>query len=206
MRCLLCLFALAACGLLGQRHTATVSVDFRNFTFPFPADEELEMAVPGDVTWMDLKPRRTVTLVNGRWDFDKDDPSSGPSVTLSQVHYGYLTMSGHLDAVVVLTYHTGGTAHWSYVYAYGLGTGTPKLLGWLQTGARAASGFRALFVSNGEFTLDVNDPEEWLADCCSAGFIRTTFQWKRGQFVPLGPAMFGRVDRDLKPHRGRTER
>jgi hypothetical protein len=45
----------------------------------------------------------------------------------------------------------------------------------MQTGDRAASGFRALFVSNGEFTLDVYDPEEQLADCCSRGFIRTTF-------------------------------
>ena len=160
-----------------------------------------DVSGPSGGNWMNPEVKTTITLVNGRCDFDKEDPSHGPSVTLAEVHYGYLTMSGQLDAMVVLTYHTGGSANWNYLYAFSLASGSPRLLGWFQTGDRASYGLYRLIVSNGEFILDVLDPGEREADCCSAGFIRTRYEWRNGMFVAGGPPRFGRVEKEPKPKR-----
>jgi len=136
----------------------------------------------------------TVTLVNGRYDFDTSNPSGSPSVILNEVRYGNLTMSGQLDAVVVLSYHTGGTAYWHYVYAFSTASGNPKFLGWVQMGSRANFGLYHVRVANGEFIFDLFDPTKREADCCSTGFVRTTYLWKDGKFTQAGPQEFGRVD------------
>lgn len=183
--------------LNSQQRPEVRTIDFRNFTFPFPPNPGSR--VPDDVRWMETDVRTTVTLVNGRRDFSRSEPSRGPSVVLGQVYYGYLTMSGQLDALVVLSYHTGGTAHWNYVYAYSMASGNPRLLGWFQTGDRAHSGLYRLRVNNGGFTLDVFDPEKQEADCCSAGFVRTKYLWRNGKFVPGGLPEFGRVEDEPKP-------
>ena len=145
------MLVLGAHALSSQQRSEVRNIDFRNFTFPFPPNAA--PGVPTDVTWMETSVKTTVTLVNGRHDFDRQDPSRGPSISLADVHYGYLTMSGELDAMVVLTYHTGGSANWSYVYAFSLASGNPRLLGWFQTGDRTYSGLYRLTVTNGEFTL-----------------------------------------------------
>ena len=176
----------------------TENIDFRNFTYPFPTEDSL-LSISGEVKWMDRANKNTITLVNGRWDSNKEDPPMWPCVTLSEVRYGYLTMSGQLDAMVVLNYHTGGSANWAYIYAYILKSGRPRLLGWMQTGDRAAHGLRALMVSNGQFTLDVYDPAKMQVDCCSAGFIRTTYLWRQGKFVRNGAPLYGEVEGDPRP-------
>jgi hypothetical protein len=101
--------------------------------------------------------------------------------------------------MIVIQYHTGGSANWSYIYAYSLKSDKPRLLGWMQSGDRAASGLRALMISNGQFTLDVNDLSERRADCCSAGFVRTTYEWRGGKFVLQGPPKYGSVGSDPRP-------
>jgi hypothetical protein len=112
---------------------------------------------------------------------------------------GDLTMGNQLDALVVLNYHTGGTAWWSYLYAFSLASERPRLLGWLQTGSRADSGLYHLFVNNGGFTIDVFDPDKRTGDCCSAGFMRTSYEWKDGKFIQAGPRRYGRVEKDPTP-------
>ena len=89
--------------------------------------------------------------------------------------------------MVALSYHTGGTAYWHYVYAFSLASGNPKLLGWFQMGSRADFGLYRIMVTNGEFTLDLFDPEKREGDCCSAGFVRTRYLWKSGKFTQAGP-------------------
>lgn len=138
--------------------------------------------------------KATVKLVNGRHDFDQSDPSQGPSLILDRVQYGYLTSSKQLDAVVVLGYHTGGTAYWYYVYAVNLESNPPKLIGWLRAGSRADSGLYRIQVSNRRLTLDLYDPERKVADCCSEGFVRTTYDYIDGRFVQSGPQTFGNVE------------
>ena len=189
--------AIGAHALSSQQRPEVRNIDFRNFTFPFPLKTDHRES--GEVGWMETDVKSTVTLVNGRRDLDKNHPSRGPSVTLAQVHYGYLTMNRQLDAMVVLGYHSGGSAQWNYVYAFSLASGNPKLLGWFQTGDRAYGGLCRLIVTSGEFIVDLFDPEERQADCCSAGFVRTTYLWQNGKFMPAGPTEFGRVEENPKP-------
>ena len=194
---LIFVLALGVGTLYSQPRPEVRNIDFRNFTFPFPEADFL--TAPGSITWMETNVKTSVTLVNGRHDFDTNGPSRGPSVTLDEVRYGYLTMSGQLDAMVVLSYHTGGTAYWQYVYAFSLASGNPKLLGWFQTGSRAAFGLYRLMVTNGEFSVALFDPEKREGDCCSTGFVRTRYLWKSGKFTQAGPPEFGRVEDSPKP-------
>jgi hypothetical protein len=114
VRRLIFVLALGANALYSQHRREACNIDFRNFTFPFPPTAFL--GVPDGMKWM-ANVTTSVTLVNGRHDFDTNGPSRGTSVILDEVRYGYLTMSGQLDAMVMLSYHTGGTAYWNYVYA-----------------------------------------------------------------------------------------
>jgi len=182
--------------LLTLSSVGAENVDFRNFTYPTPTGK---LFVPGDLKWMTDQPAINVTLVDGSYNFEKKGPAPGPSLTIDEVRYGDLTMSNQLGAVVVLNYHTGGTAWWSYLYAFSLAPERPRLLGWLQTGSRAYSGLYRLFVNNGGFTIDVLDPDKRMGDCCSAGFIRTSYEWRDGKFNQAGPRRYGRVEDDPKP-------
>jgi len=87
----------------------------------------------------------------------------------------------------------------SYVYAFSLAPPSPRLLGWLRTGAGGDSGLYHLFVTNGGFTIDVFDPDKRTGDCCSAGFMRTSYEWKDGKFIQAGPRRYGRVEKDPTP-------
>ena len=98
----------AFAALHGQERTADRSIDFRNFTYPFPTQKFTP--VPDKLAWMSLNVKTTVTLDNGRYDFNPANPSAGASLILDRVLFGYLTSAKQLDAVVVLGYHTGGTA------------------------------------------------------------------------------------------------
>src|SRR5262245_25632844 len=177
---------------LGQQPPADQSFDFRNFTYPFPNQKFIP--VPDKLAWMSLNVKTTVTLVSGRYDFDGANPSAGPSLILDRVLYGYLTSPKQLDAVAVLGYHTGGTAHWAYVYAFSLESNSPKLVGWFRAGSRADSGLYQLEVTNRALIVDLLDPERRVADCCSEGFVRATYDFKNGYFVPRGAQEFGNIE------------
>jgi hypothetical protein len=167
-------------------------IDFRNFVYPFPADDSLP--VPSKLAWMSMSVKTTVKLVNGRYYFDQAEPSRGPSLILDRVQYGYLTSAKQLDAVVVLGYHTGGTAYWNYVYAFSLESNSPKLIGWFRAGSRADFGLYRVEVTNGGLVVDLFDPEHRAADCCSEGFVRTRYKFKNGYFVQTGPLEFGKIE------------
>jgi hypothetical protein len=191
MRRVFGIFALAFVAL-GQQRTADQSLDFRNFTYPFPNQEFIP--VPDKLAWMSLNAKTTVTLVNGRYDFDRANPSAGPSLILDRVLYGYLTSPKQLDAVAVLGYHTGGTAHWDYVYAFSLESNSPKLVGWFRAGSRADSGLYQLQVANRTLIVDLFDPERRVADCCSEGFVRNTYDFKNGYFVQREAQEIGNIE------------
>jgi len=192
MRRVFGLLPLAFAAIHGQLGAADQNIDFRNFTYPFPT--QTFIPVPDKLAWMSLNVKTTVTLVNGRYDFDQGDPSGGPSLILHRVLYGYLTSAKQLDAVVVLGYHTGGTAYWDYVYAFSLESNSPKLVGWFRAGSRADSGLYQLEVTNRSLTVELLDPGRRLADCCSEGFVRTTYDFKNGYFVQRGAQEFGNVE------------
>jgi len=177
--------------LCGQTSSPASNIDFRNFTYPFPAEKLL--GVPSEMKWMSLNEKSTVALENGRYDFDRSYPTRGPSLILNRVLYGYLTSANQLDAVVVVGYHTEGTAWWDYVYAFSLASAPPKLVGWFHAGSRACSGLIGVEVSNRRLTVELADPTRRHGDCCSDGFIRINYDFENGCFVQNGPKETGPV-------------
>jgi len=193
MRHVVGLFGLTFITLYGQQRTADRNIDFRNFVYPFPTQRFIPTP-QNKLAWMSLNVKTNIRLVSGRYDFNRAEPSVGPSLVLSRVLYGYLTSGEQLDAVVVLGYHTGGIAFWYYVYAFSLESNKPKLVGWFRAGSRADSGLYHLEVTNRALIVDLFDPERRVADCCSEGFVRTIYDFKNGIFVESGAQEFGNVE------------
>jgi len=132
--------------------------------------------------------RVTASLINGRYvvpDKCSDEIRFCPLVTLDSINYGTLTGLKSTVAVVVLTYHSGGTANWQYVYMFALQSSKPRLLAWLRTGSRAAQGLREVSITGGDLVLVVNDPDKQQGDCCSAGSIITRYRWVGSSFSAI---------------------
>jgi len=160
-------------------------VDWKNFSYPLLETD----GVPGEVHWMSPLAKETASLVKGEYvvpDDCGDNPRSCPAVTFDSVSYGALTGIKSTVAAVVLTYHSGGTAHWEYVYVLALESGKPRLVAWLRTGSRADQGLRELSISGGDLVLVVNDPKKRQGDCCSAGTITRRYRWAGSSFSAIG--------------------
>jgi hypothetical protein len=177
-------FVLGVVMLIGSLRAAEHDVDFRNFTYPLP----LHPSVPDHLRWMnsDIKTQK-VNLTRGQYE------SQGSTITLDEILFGYVTMSKQSDAMVVLTYHTGGTAQWKYVYVFNFTDGDARLIDWFETGSRADAGLYRIYPSNGEFTIDLFDPDAREGDCCSTGYISTIYKWQNGKFVVSGKPKHGHV-------------
>jgi uncharacterized protein YecT (DUF1311 family) len=164
-------------------------LDWKNFSYPLLETD----AGPGEVRWMAPGTKNSVSLVNGEYvvpDGCGNDRRSCPLVTLDSVSYGALTGVNSAVAAVVLTYHTGGTAHWQYVYVLTIESSKPRLLAWLRTGSRADQGLREVSITGGEFVLVVNDPDQQQGDCCSAGRITTRYRWAGSSFSAIGQPVY----------------
>jgi uncharacterized protein YecT (DUF1311 family) len=164
-------------------------VDWKNFSYPLLETD----SVPGEVRWMAPGTKELASLINGRYvapDNCSADIRSCPLVTFDSVNYGALTEIKSTVAAVVLTYHSGGTAHWQYVYVLALESGKPRLLAWLRTGSRAAQGLREVSITSGNLVLAVNDPDKQQGDCCSAGSIVTRYRWVGSSFSVIGQPVF----------------
>lgn len=165
-------------------------VDFKNASYPFIESD----SVPDAVRWMPITGQRSINLNNGRHVFVSEDcretPSECPTLTLDQVMYGELTVVNQESALVVLTYHTGGTATWQYLYVVAWRSGMPEVIAWLETGSRADKGLRDVSIEQGDLLLVVNDPAKREADCCSSGTITTRYRWREGSFHQIGQSIF----------------
>ena len=163
-------------------------VDWKNFSYPLMEAD----GVPGEVRWMAPSTKEPAALINGRYvvpDNCSDNIRSCPLVTFDSVNYGALNGIKSTVAAVVLTYHSGGTANWQYVYVLALESSKPRLLAWLRTGSRAAQGLREVSITGGDLILVVNDPDKQQGDCCSAGSITTRYRWVGGSFSAIGQAV-----------------
>lgn len=164
-------------------------VDWKNFSYPLLETD----AVPGEIRWMALGTKETASLINGRYvvpDNCSDDIRFCPQVTLDSINCGVLTGIKSTVAAVVLTYHSGGTANWQYVYVFALESSKPRLLAWLRTGSRAAKGLRDVSITGGDLVLVVNDPAKQQGDCCSAGSIVTRYRLVGSAFSAIGQPVY----------------
>lgn len=159
-------------------------VDWKNFSYPLMETD----GVPGEVRWLPPRAKGLISLINGRYVVPcSGDTGSCPFITLDSVNYGALNGITSSIAAVVLTYHSGGTANWQYVYVLALdGSSKPRLLAWLITGSRAYQGLREVSITGGDLILVVNDPDNQQGDCCSAGSIITRYRWVEGSFSAIG--------------------
>jgi hypothetical protein len=160
-------------------------VDFKNFTYPLsgPLLGHRAMSWLGDPKGKYSK-RSPVHLLHGK-------DASG--FTFESVRYADVIGDGKEDAIVVLTYHTGGTQTTNYVYIYSLQSRKPKLLDFCFTGDRADSGLYKVYGENGKLIFDRFDPELSSGDCCSSGFVETQYRWDGVRFVRVGPVTRGAV-------------
>ena len=160
-------------------------VDWKNFAYPLLETD----GVPGEVQWMALRTKESTPLVSGKYvvpDNCSDDTRFCPLVTFDSATYGALTGIKSAVAAVVLTYHSGGTAHWQHVYVFAFESGKPHLVAWLRTGSRADQGLRKVSITGGDLVLAVNDPDKRQGDCCSAGSITTRYRWSGSSFSTIG--------------------
>ncbi len=131
-------------------------VDWKNFSYPLLETD----GVPGEVRWIAPSTKKLISLINGRHVVPcGDDTRFCPFITFDSVNYGAVNGIKSSVAAVVLTYHSGGTANWQYVYVLALDESSkPRLLSWLRTGSRAAQGLREVSITGGDLILVVNDP------------------------------------------------
>ena len=168
-------------------------VDFKNFTYPWNG----AYGGPSSTwAWIQLPSSDSFRLTHGkRW---LPDPGAEPTehgftllFMFESVVYGVLSGDQRDVAAVYVSYATGGTATWGYLYVYRLVSGKPTLMGYLVTGSRADGGFVRAAFQNGLLVLDFEDPSKREGDCCSDGYIRVSYRWQNGRFVEVPPRQYG---------------
>jgi hypothetical protein len=189
------------CLLLLARHSRAQqgirAVDFRNFTYPLAGP----LLGHHNMQWLGsprdgYSKKSPIHLVNGE-ETSKDcagGACNGPEgFIFESVQYADLTGRNGEDAIVVLRYLTGGTQKTDYIYIYSFQGGKPSLRAFCFTGDRAYSGLYRAFGRNGDLVVDLFDPARRNGDCCSSGYVRTTYHWTGDRFVPVGRVTRGEV-------------
>jgi hypothetical protein len=169
-------------------------VDFRNFTYAWDGEEN---DVPSSWHWIDTPVADKVEVTNGKYRFEDDgdaDDGRGAVLSVVRVTYGDLIGNGDEEALVWLNYSTGGTANWDYLYVYRLTRGRLILMGRLKCGSRGSGGLVGVRVEGKVLVTDFADPDRLEGDCCSGGYIRVRYRWKRGRFVEVGKRVSGDME------------
>jgi len=177
------LLFLVACGqpLLSGSGASVRDVDFRNFQYPFIVNELA--SVPDKISWIIPTSRaQVIQMRDGRFTVPCDAGDSCPLLTLDGIDFGHLDGLPDTSALVMLTYHSGGTATWQYVYVIAQRAEKPEVVAYLRTGSRGSAGLRKLQAEHGELVLVVNDPGKRFGDCCSRGTITYRYKWMHGSF------------------------
>jgi hypothetical protein len=164
-------------------------VDFKNFTYPMSGPrfghERLK--------WLDSSKPGHIQLVNG------SDDAESPNFTFESVKFADVTGDEKKEAIVVLTFHSGGTQTSNYIYIYGFADGKPKLLAYCYTGDRAYSGLYKAYGEHGALVVELLDPEKRSGDCCSTGFVRTRYKWDGQHFEAFGVREHGESKQIVVP-------
>ncbi len=90
-----------------------------------------------------------------------------------------------------VSYSTGATANWRYLFLYELEDGQPKLMGWLRSGSRAYGGLIRTAFQDGLLVLDFEDASKREGDCCSDAYIRVSYRWHNDRFTEVSPRQSG---------------
>jgi hypothetical protein len=107
-------------------------------------------------------------------------------VNLESIVYGDLTDDGIKEAIIVLSFITGGSAIPHAVYVYSIPHTNPKLLWIYSTGDRADGGLRQVYAEDGELVIEQYSPVGRKGDCCPIFFVRARYEWKGRRFERKG--------------------
>ena len=119
--------ALVLCSRLAAQENIR-QVDFKNFSYPLSG----HLLGHDSLEWLDTPAhpattRRTIHLVDGSEltktssiVVDGKEYGQYEGFTFESVSYADLTGDGNDEAIIILTYHTGGTQTTNYVYVYTL--------------------------------------------------------------------------------------
>lgn len=138
-------------------------IDFKNFTYPYGS----------------LSDVRFFTLKNGSKPEKRDDKGmiEERAADFSEVYYGDLTGNSVEEAVVRISFVSGGSWLPNNVYVYSLQKGRPHLLWLIETGDRADRGLKQVLIDNGELILELYSTEGNQGICCPTRFTRTRYIW-----------------------------
>jgi hypothetical protein len=204
MRKLICavlvLLPVAALNGSSPKDAGIRSIDFKNFSFPW--NNSMEHPPSYDAfpwRWLMRIPQSTIHVVNGVCHFHEPNESKSERadvgrVTVRGVVYGDLDGSATEMAAVLLSYKSGGTQSWDYLYVYKPAGEHPSLIGILKSGERGYGGLYGTAIQNGLLVLDFADRDRRMGDCCSEGYIRVRYRLKNGSFVEKGPRERGDVN------------
>jgi hypothetical protein len=196
------MLALVLCSRLAAQQNIR-QVDFKNFTYPLSG----HLLGHGSLEWLDTPAhpatnRKTIRLVDGSEltksasvVVDGEEYSQYEGFTFQSVSYADLTGDGNEEAIIVLTYHSGGTQTTNYVYVYTFEENGPKLLAYCHTGNRSDSGLYDVDARNGRLVFELLDPAKKSGDCCSSGVLISRYKWQHGIFELSGP-----TERRALPH------
>jgi hypothetical protein len=212
----LCAVSLAVTGVTFGASSSIQDVDFKNFAYPFHSVDF--PGVPEQLMWLPLKGTRPIALHDGSYKFPCDAdllaglpktmtvlgrefPFPYPCSTLASGREIFGPISGlpGTTAIAEVGYHTGGTAHWGYLYVISIRDEKPKVVAWLETGSRADMGLRDIALHKGDLILTVNDPDQRQGDCCSLGTLIYRYRWQGGSFRQIGSAVKA-TDPPERPH------
>lgn len=164
-------------------------VDFKNFTYPMSGPR----LGHDRLKWLDPSKPGHIRLVNG------SDDAESPNFTFQSVKYADVTGDGKEDAIVVLTFHSGGTQTSDYIYIYAFADGKPKLLAYCYTGNRSDSGLYEVRGEHGMLVVELLDYNKRSGECCSSGFVRTRYKWNGHRFDAVGAREFGETKQAIMP-------
>jgi len=161
--------ALRAAVLARARELVSLrGVDFKDFEYAWSG-----YGAPVPSTWRCLNGRRNCSrkLQNGVLSLDEKLGPGSPYLQFQSVVFGDLTGDGEAEAAVDLLYGTGGTAKWHYVWVYTRDSGSPRLLGVLQSGSRADGGLIRMVIQDRALVFDfARDGKGPVADLRQADF------------------------------------
>lgn len=166
-------------------------VDFKDFDYAWDVPR---IAVPTGWKWLEGKPKSSIRMKAGRYNFSSSEPFADGYLMIRSVTYGDLNGDSRDEAAVDLLCSTGGTANWHYLYVFTLANGSPTLLGRLQSGSRAYGGLLKVAIEQNMLVLDFADGDRRVGDCCSEGYIRVRYRWQAGRFVEVGSRVSGDLD------------
>lgn len=152
-------------------------VDFRNFTYPKDCLSE-EGAKP-----------TPFTLQNGEFDGGSKQVSFG----FTSVRFADVTGDGVDEAIVVLSFYTGGSAVPHCVYVFQREDAKVNLIHDFYGGDRASDGLRRVYGENGDLVVD-----QYLDDGAGAArpslYMRRRFTYKEGAFLITSEERFPNPD------------